>query len=781
MALHPYRDKNRAGLRFVSVGTSLMLVAAAIVGFPTVSHAAAPAPDVAAFSYTGHAETYPIPAGVDRIFFVAAGGAGGSSSLLNGGFGSVVSGILDVSSIDELSVRVGQQPTTSVGGFNGGGSGGAGSSYTGFGGGGATDVRAGGEDLDDRIIVAGGGGGTASGIGGNGGAPNGSDGTNSGNSTAGGGATQSTGGAAGTSVGAATQASGGSEAQGGNGATDTSTVSGGGGGGGYFGGGGGGVDSNLSGASGGGGGSSFASTTLVSSPSFQVGNLLGNGYLWIVPLAANSFVANAPTTAQYTAPVTGAHEVLLVGGSGGRARGMYLGQKPGAGGAVRFTTQLTNGSIYDVNVGGAGEPATGATGGTGGNNGGGGGGDGTASSTATNGGSGGGGATDLRPDGGNESSRLGVAGGGGGAPTSGIGGSGGNPATDGAFSTSGGKAGTASTPGTGGTGTVAGSDASGAIGGGGGGGTGRNVTGGGGGGGGYTGGGGGAAGAQNGGGGGGGGFSYVPGPATNVSYPSLANTSSGFAIITPSTTAGPLSFTATDFGSATVNVPQNLSVTVTNDGTGDAIPSAITPAGSGIALNATAPGSCVVGQAINPGDDCTVALVWTPTAAGTLTGASLTIAYPDGADPDISTRLTGTANSSSGGQSQKPVGRCVLATARMPASGIKRLQRPNCHTSANQRIGTKLKFTARRGDIRAPRLVCKVGRQLVSTKNAPASYGRGAKYCARGTLLLITYKRPGRVTITWTAPKTAKYKAYLKVVTFRTASRTILHKRSTSS
>lgn len=765
------RDHASTRLRFIAAGGSLVLVAAMIVGFPTASHATSPAPDVTAFTYTGAAEPYAVPDGVDRVFFVAAGAAGGSSALLNGGFGGVVSGVIDVSSTDELSVRVGQQPVAAVGGFNGGGNGGAGSAYAGLGGGGATDIRAGGQDLADRIVVAGGGGGAAAVVGGNGGAPIGTDGASSGGSTSGGGGSDDGGGSAGTSNEATTPAGGGSAGLGGNGATAATTLSGGGGGGGYFGGGGGGVDPDTNGASSGGGGSSFASGMVTSSVQYEVSNILGSGYVWIVPLAAGSFVANTPTTSQFTATVTGPHDVLLVGASGGRARGMYSGQKPGAGASVRFTLQLTAGTDLNVIVGGAGAAADASTGGAGGYNGGGTGGNGAVAGSNTNGGSGGGGATDVRPVGEGADGRLGVAGGGGGAPTGGVGGSGGNPAANGSVSNAGGRAGTVDTPGAGGTGTIAGSGAIGATGGNGANLTSRSSQGGGGGGGGYTGGGGGAGGSS--GGGGGGGFSYVPGPATDVSYLTLASTGSGFAIITPAA-AGPLSFAGSDFGSATVGVAKHQTVTVTNDGDADVVPSAITPAGAGVALDASNSGTCVVGEAVAAGGECTVAVVWTPVAAGTLADASLTIMYPGGGSESSATAFAGTAESSGGGGGggggsvQGPVDNCVRTNSRMPASGIKPLQRPDCRTSADQRIGTSLKFTAKRGDMRPPRLRCQIGDRLIAAKKAPASYGRGAKICARGRLVLVTNKLRGRATVTFFSPATSGYEAYLKVITFRT-------------
>lgn len=758
--------------KVVGAVTTCALLGAGVVATaaqPAVA-VAPPAPDITAFSYTGSAETYTVPAGVNRLFVVAAGAMGGKGSLGTGGFGAVASGVLDVSSVEELSIRVGQQPTTAAGGFNGGGNGGAGTTTPGLGGGGATDVRVGGDGLDDRVIVAAGGGGASVTYGGDGGTPTGGAGFSSGTSTGGGGATQSTGGTAGTSVAASTEASGGSSGQGGDGASNASTVSGGGGGGGYFGGGGGGLVSSLAQSSSGGGGSSYLAESLVSSANQQVSYNWGNGYLWIVPLADNSFVANEPATSQFTATDSGAHEVLLLGGSGGGNK--YLSTPaepvPGKGAAVRFTSELTANSVYDVNVGGAGAPYNGGSAGAGGYNGGGTGGNGHADAS---GGSGGGGATDVRPTGGDAASRLGVAGGGGGTPNNGTGGAGGNPAADGnASADAGGKAGTVSTPGAGGVGTIHGSPATGATGGAGGNLTGRNRRGGGGGGGGYNGGGGGAGSAT--GGGGGGGFSYAPSPATNVSYPSQVSTSGGFAIITPpeQTVPGPLSFADTDFGSTTFGTSKDVTVTVTNDGTAAVTPSAITPAGSGVALNTLSPGTCATATPIATGADCTVVLTWTPATAGALTGASLTIAYPGGASAEDSAPLTGTADqvSPSGGQTQTLQRPCLAVTERMPKSGIKRLVAPGCKTTAGQQVGTRMTFKRTRGDIRSPRLRCLSGRVFSRVSTLPAKYGPGAKYCKRGTLVLDAAKQRVRVRVVWTAPKTAAYKSFKKVLVIRT-------------
>ena len=104
---------------------------------------------------------------------------------------------------------------------------------------------------------------------------------------------------------------------------------------------------------------------------------------------------------------------------------------------------------------------------------------------------------------------------------------------------------------------------------------------------------------------------------------------------------GPLTFTSGAFPSATVGQPADMTVTVTNTGTADATPSSITPAGTGVSVTG---GTCAAGTPIPASGTCTVGLAWTPAAAGSLTGASLTIAYPGGAAASNALALTGKAD-----------------------------------------------------------------------------------------------------------------------------------------
>lgn len=111
--------------------------------------------------------------------------------------------------------------------------------------------------------------------------------------------------------------------------------------------------------------------------------------------------------------------------------------------------------------------------------------------------------------------------------------------------------------------------------------------------------------------------------------------------------AGPLTFSSGAFPAATVGSASTLTVTVTNSGAGSATPSAITVAGSGV-INAGT-GTCSTSSAIAASGTCTVVLTWTPSAAGSLSAASLTIAYPNGATASNAVTLTGTATASGGG------------------------------------------------------------------------------------------------------------------------------------
>lgn len=110
--------------------------------------------------------------------------------------------------------------------------------------------------------------------------------------------------------------------------------------------------------------------------------------------------------------------------------------------------------------------------------------------------------------------------------------------------------------------------------------------------------------------------------------------------------AGPLTFSSGSFGSPAVGTPTSLTVTVTNSGESSTTSSAITAAGSGVSVTG---GTCSTSSAIAAAETCTVNLVWTPTVAGSLSGSTLTIAYPGGAAASSALTLSGTATSGGGG------------------------------------------------------------------------------------------------------------------------------------
>jgi len=234
--------------------------------------------DTVDFTYSGNVQSWTVPAGVHSVNVDLYGAQGGTNSSNPGGYGARVQGTLQVNPGDVLNIYVGEQPTTTTGGWNGGGNG-----YSnGRGGGGATDIRMNGTSLNNRVIVAGAGGGagwnSGSGYerggsaGGSGTAENGWYGNN--NSTTaycGRGATQSAGGPSPTSY----SVTPGSFGQGSNSYTSYST---GGGGAGWYGG------SGAGYYAGGGGGSSYADPAYVSAITYTDGlatQYTGNGKLRI--------------------------------------------------------------------------------------------------------------------------------------------------------------------------------------------------------------------------------------------------------------------------------------------------------------------------------------------------------------------------------------------------------------------------------------------------------------------------------------------------------------------
>jgi len=261
------------------------------------------------FTYTGEAQTWTVPAGVNQATFDVYGAQGGSGyvALDAAGKGGRGTATLAVTPGEKFQINVGGRGGDGpggAGGFNGGGT--AGTSTTnwdGGGGGGASDVRRGGVLLADRIIVAGGGGGN--GFYGGGGGAEGTDGNDGGSSHVGGdpggggrgtNSAVGSGGNGGYYAGSAGNGADGTLATGGSGgnATGTCCGAGGGGGGGYYGGGGGGGAGSTETAGGGGGGSGYGPDGVV----FQTGARAGAG---LVTITTDT---TPPTTTTALAPAT---------------------------------------------------------------------------------------------------------------------------------------------------------------------------------------------------------------------------------------------------------------------------------------------------------------------------------------------------------------------------------------------------------------------------------------------------------------------------------------------
>jgi hypothetical protein len=281
-----------------------MLIASVLV--PAAAQADAATPSATTFNYTGAAQTWTVPSGVNIATFDVFGAQGGSGGgcTCSGGPGGEITATLRVTPGTILQINGGgagasitptnqgswQTGVGGSGGFNGGGNGGYGGSTGGGGGGGASDVRSGGFSLTERLLVAGGGGGAAGLTNSNGGGGGGGTTGGSGvgyfqqgwNATGGGGGTQTAGGAGGTNQyegsfpGSFGQGS--SAPEGLNGGT----FAGGGGGGGYYGGG---AGNYLSG---GGGGSGY---TNAASGTFHTGVRSGNGQVTI------TYTVTTPRTA----------------------------------------------------------------------------------------------------------------------------------------------------------------------------------------------------------------------------------------------------------------------------------------------------------------------------------------------------------------------------------------------------------------------------------------------------------------------------------------------------
>ena len=221
----------------------------------------------------GSAQPFTVPDGVTALRVEARGAKGwGYGSGGQAGLGAYVIGLVAVVAGTVLEVRVGGQPSTASGGYNGGGAG----TGPGGGGGGGTDLRTSPYGLGQRLIVAagGGGGGDFAGRGGLGGYTNGGNGLSPTSNVGGRGGTQAAGGLG--------QGAGSAGSLGQGGYADPGFNSGGGGGG-YYGGGGGGDDGGFYHYAGGGGGSSWVVGTVFLG---NAGAVNGHGSLVVTSVAA---------------------------------------------------------------------------------------------------------------------------------------------------------------------------------------------------------------------------------------------------------------------------------------------------------------------------------------------------------------------------------------------------------------------------------------------------------------------------------------------------------------
>lgn len=302
---------------------ALLACVAALLAGATPAHAASTS---TAFAFTGAAQMWTVPAGVQSATFTLIGAPGGAGFVAPGGAGAIVQATLAVTPGQILRIMVGGpggSHGSEAGGFNGGG----GSGVVGNvrpvagGGGGATDVRIGAFGLADRVLVAGGGGGgggngsgltpTSGPVGGTGG-PGGAAGVAGGNDPlstatgggAGGAGTAGAGGGAGTAGGGLAATAGtagqlGTLSQGGNNVLGSASGGdGGGGGGGVYGGGSGGSGASglLSTGAGGGGGGGGSSLVTAGGA-----------------LIANTFSAPAGVLISYTLPPTCAGDAGATG------------------------------------------------------------------------------------------------------------------------------------------------------------------------------------------------------------------------------------------------------------------------------------------------------------------------------------------------------------------------------------------------------------------------------------------------------------------------------------
>ncbi|KAJ1433846.1 glycine rich protein-domain-containing protein, partial [Ochromonadaceae sp. CCMP2298] len=325
------------------------------------------------YNFTGAAQYFQVPPGVDAVHVTANAAQGGG---VRGGKGARTVGTIQAAEREILHIFVGGKGgSTGAAGYNGGG---AGFGSYGTGGGGGTDVRRGGDSIVDRVLIAGGGGGedTYAGVPGGGGGLVGSAHVPL--------TSQSIGnfGRTGTHTAGGSGHASGSLGWGATGCNrSTAEFPGAGGGGGYFGGG-----SGCGGS--GGGGSSF-----VYGGSTEAGYNEGHGSVQLQYTHSTRFIFGYTGGMQRFVVPDGVVNVSIraAGAAGGSAFNGY-------GMEVFASLPVTAGDTYYINAGGM------PNGKAGGYNGGG---DGTF-------GSGGGGATDIRFPSSDLVDRIVTAGGGGG-------------------------------------------------------------------------------------------------------------------------------------------------------------------------------------------------------------------------------------------------------------------------------------------------------------------------------------------------------------------------------
>lgn len=257
--------------------SALIVISSSLLAVPSVHAAGAGAANPTTFAYTGAAQTWTVPPGVQSVVFQAVGGYGGGMGAATV-LANAISGALTIpAGATALEINVGgngaNQSSTGLGGWNGGGNGGwhsGGGFQVGAGGGGATDIRLPGAAASQALVVAGGGGG----FGGNGtnlgsnwfGGPGGSGGLLPQAGTVGNASGDGSDGGAGGAGGAVSGAVGGN----GDNTSNGDDGAGGGGGGGWNSGAGGGagqadkISLQVAGGGGGGGGQSYANPTYTS-------------------------------------------------------------------------------------------------------------------------------------------------------------------------------------------------------------------------------------------------------------------------------------------------------------------------------------------------------------------------------------------------------------------------------------------------------------------------------------------------------------------------------------